>query len=419
MIRKRATAFLQRRSHRTGVLALGLALMVSGGIAAWDVRAQDKTVLRSDHPSRYIVQSGDTLWDISGRFLRDPWLWPRVWEVNPQIKNPHLIYPGDEVSLTYRNGRPIIKVRRRGRGGREVLSPQVRTSPLASAIPTIPIDRIHPFLERSRVETDDQYEKAPYVLSVGKEHLVGSPGTRIYVRSVPTDEHTAFVVYRKGKPYVNASGEVLGYELLHIANAALDVAGDPATLLLTEIRRAVLAGDRLYPVMNDEFDRNFMPTSPAPDLSGEIISVVEGVTQIGQYQTVVLNIGLADGVQAGHVFDVYQRGEAVDDEMAIVPVIERYPPIPPRETRIELDPEKQSFSQIFRDLDEIVNRIDRPISREIARVKQEFEPPPQVTLPDERAGTVMVFRPFERVSYALVMRASRAMHINDPVRPPE
>lgn len=145
--------------NKFSALLLAAALMPA-------VATADSVTLKANYPDRYIVQKGDTLWDISGRFLNEPWLWPQVWEANPQIENPHLIYPGDEITLRYRDGRPVVMVGRRVPSGTVRLSPQVRALELDTAIPTIPIDIIQQFLSRPRVVTESQIDDAPYIVSV-------------------------------------------------------------------------------------------------------------------------------------------------------------------------------------------------------------------------------------------------------------
>jgi hypothetical protein len=324
--------------------------------------------VRSNHPEYYVVQKGDTLWDISALFLRDPWLWPEIWEINPGIANPHLIYPGDMISLVYRDGEPVLRVARGAKRSEETekLHPSVRSSELrGEPISSIPMDAISPFLSRLRVVTKQELDTAPYIVSLGKEHMLGGTGFKVYARGIETqDIGTSYVVYRPGKAYRNPENrhEILGYEALPVADASLEQTGDPATLLLIRGSREVRGGDRLLPIAMDEMDSQMIPRAPGTELSGEIISVVDGVTQIGQHQIVVLSIGAHDGAEPGYVLEVHQRGPKVRD----------------------------------------------------AYGKRHEE----VTLPDERAGEVLVFRSFDRVSYALVMNAMRAMHVGDIVKNP-
>ncbi len=328
--------------------------------------------LRPDYPERYVVKKGDTLWDISAMFLRDPWRWPEVWQNNPQIDNPHLIYPGDILTLVYIEGRPVIQVQRPvpgappgiGRAGYPTvkLSPQVRVESLERAIPTIPAQAIRPFLSRPRVVSNGELEAAPYIVSTADEHLIAGTGNSIYVRRLTDPAGGDFVVVRRGQAYRNPLDpeEILGYEAIHVADARLQQMGDPATLLVTAANREVLNADRLIPAESDEVYQNFLPRAPAEKVEGHILAVLDGVSQIGQYQSVVLDLGRQEALEAGHVLAVYQAGEEVRD----------------------------------------------PITGE------------RVKLPPIRAGIIMVYRVFERVSYALVMEATRAMHVRDRVTTP-
>lgn len=341
---------------KINILGVILALLVSAAAFA----AND--MLRENHPDRYVVVEGDTLWDISARFLRDPWLWPEIWYANPEIKNPHLIYPGDIITLVYIDGEPRLRVER---GMPTIkLSPQARETRLDKAIPTIPLDAIRPFLTEPRVTTEAALAAAPYIVQSAGEHLVVGAGDRIYVRAIDDATPSRYAVVRKGEIYVDPlTGENLGVEAMYVGDARLQKTGDPATLLLTRSNREALIGDRLLPAAGDAYDTNFMPRAPDHGIEGQILSVIDGVNQIGRYQIVVINRGEREGLQPGHVLAVYQRGEVVPDQV----------------------------SEDRRDV---------------------------VKLPDERAGLLMVFRTFEKVSYALVMRASTNMHVADVVRNP-
>lgn len=341
---------------RKFALAIALAGVLGIAIAADDY-------VRQDHPSHYVVKKGDTLWDIAELFLRDPWRWSDIWYVNPQVVNPHLIYPGDELELTYVNGKPQLRIVKRG--PRTVkLSPQIRSTPWDGAIPTVPIDAIAPFLTRPYVVGEGELDAAPYVVDFADEHILGGAGMRAYVRSIDAAEPQKFDVVRPGNAYQDAeTGEVLGYEALFIGSGLLKRTGDPATVFVTHTEREMLVGDRLLPVGEDKPLSDFYPRPPQGDVKGAIIDVIDGVSQIGQYNVVVLDRGAADGLEPGTVLQVDQRGETVRDTVA-------------------------------------------------------EQPGTTVTLPDERAGLVMVFRTFERVSFALVMEAERPMHVLDRVHNP-
>ncbi|HFC53381.1 MAG TPA: LysM peptidoglycan-binding domain-containing protein [Gammaproteobacteria bacterium] len=338
-----------------------VALVLLICCAASPAMAQ-KIDLNPAHPERYVVVKGDTLWDISARFLRDPWLWPEVWQANPQIANPHLIYPGDTIALEYRDGKPVLRLER---GRRTVkLSPKVRVRELDQAIPTIDPEAIRHFLNRARVASEEELNLAPYVLGGVERRLLSAiPGERIYARGVTGPEAASFGIYRIGKKYLNPADEkdVLGHEVVRVATAVLEKGGDPATLRITGINREIRAGDRLLPLGRDSAADQFLfPRAPRAGTRGSIISVFDGVTMVGQYQGVVLNLGRQQGIQPGHVLAVYQANGKIQD----------------------------------------------PVTGE------------RVELPDERAGVLLVFRTFDRVSYALLMESTRPVRVGDGVRNP-
>lgn len=345
-------------------------------LASVTVTAMAETIaLNPNAPDRYVVIKGDTLWDISAKFLRDPWLWPEVWYVNPEISNPHLIYPGDIISLVYdKDGNLQLKIERASSNGAlgnatVKLSPEVRESRLDPAITTIPIDAIRQFLTKPRIISKEDYEKAPYIVAFQDQHLIASQNNKAYVRGLTPDftigKH--FGVYRLGDAYRNPGAkkdEILGYETVPVSDVRLDRLGDPASMLLVQSYRETLVGDRVFPSDDKEYDQHFLPHKPANTVRGSIISVVDGVSRIGQYSVVVVNLGLKDGMEPGHVLAVNQAGESV------------------------------------RDLVSVENKGE------------------QVTLPEERAGLLMIFRPFERLSYALILSAERDIRVYDSVTQP-
>lgn len=319
-------------------------------------------------PERYVVKKGDTLWDISTMFLKDPWLWPEIWYTNPQIANPHLIYPGDIITIFWKDGQPHLSITRDGEIYQTTLpitrlSPKVRVTPLAAAIPTIPLDAIRPFLGHPRVIDEDEYEKLPYVLRSIDGRLMSGAGESVYVRGIESDV-SRFHVIRLGDEYEDPeTGETLGHEAIEVGQGVIQRRGDPASLFLEASEREAMQGDRLIPVEDLEFNTNFLPTPPDVEIDGQIIDVVDGVSQIGQFQIVTLNRGANDGLEVGNVLAIYQRGEEIDDDVA------------------------------------------GAVSDEIR-------------LPDTQAGTLLVFRTFDEVSYGLVTRATSEIHLLDMVRNP-
>ncbi|MEX0732497.1 MAG: LysM peptidoglycan-binding domain-containing protein [Aquisalimonadaceae bacterium] len=322
--------------------------------------AATSDALRDDHPERYTVARGDTLWDISERFLTAPWLWPEIWHVNPEIENPHLIYPGDEIRLVYVEGEPRLTVER---GRREVrLSPRIREEQLDQAISAIPLSALRPFLNRSLVVDDAFFDEAPYIVAGEDERVMAARNDHVYVRRLPEAEALGgYSVVRRGNAYTDpATGEVLGLEATYVGDASVVREGDPGTARLSASNREILPGDRLLRAPRREASLQVFPRAPDAQVDGHIIDVLDGVSQIGQFDVVVVNLGTEHGMEEGHVMAVFKAGRVVRDQ----------------------------------------------VTRE------------QVTLPEERAGEIILFRTFEKLSFGLVMRASRSMNVMDLVQNP-
>jgi hypothetical protein len=346
---------------------IGLGLGIAAN--AWTASENIAQYLKPGHPDVYEVVKGDTLWDISGRFLERPWLWPEIWQINPQVENPHLIYPGDHIALEWVDGQPQLKLRR-GDAGRTTkmtpsdtvsLHPQIRSEPLESAIPAIRLDAIQAFLVENRIVDPVELRNAAYVVQGEAERLVLGAGDRVYVRGVlPASDN--FNIVRRGPAYVDPhTGEMLGQEATYIGLVqTVAQEGDITTMLIQTSREEALIGDRIFPTEKRRVDPTFFPNSPNDEIRGEIISVFSGVTQVGQFDVVILNRGEREGLQIGNVLAIYKRGALARDRIA-------------NET---------------------------------------------VRLPSERAGLLMVFRVFEKLSYGLVLAAERALAVEDEVRNP-
>jgi len=321
--------------------------------------AKDVT-LNASHPQSYEVVKGDTLWDISAKFLQRPWQWPEIWQVNPQIKNPHLIYPGDLIALSYIKGQPVLTLTRGSTTYK--LSPEAREIKVEDAISTIPRSAIAAFLSKPLVVGEEILNSAPYIVASVDERLILGAGDKAYVRGIDSDDIEQFSVFRGGKVYSDPdTGEKLGYEAIYTADAILEKAAEISTIMLRNTNREVLTGDRLLPVDDGENEMNFFPHSPENAVNGRIISVFDGVSQVGQYQIVVLNLGRRESTEVGHVLEIMRAGQTMGDTVTA-------------------------------DKDDVI------------------------TLPDESAGVAMIFKVFEKVSYALVMKASNSIHLNDKVR---
>ena len=333
-------------------------------------RVYEPVPLAEGHPDEYTVLEGDTLWDIAATFLRDPWYWPEVWYVNPQVDNPHLIYPGDVLALVTIEGRERITT---VRASTYRMSPQARITPLDESIDSIPYEQIAAFLTKGRVLEKGEASRLPYILSVRGDHMAAAAGNDIYVRGGdPAPTGTRYSIVHVGDALVDPDdGDVIGYHGIYVGEGSLARGGDPATVALHDTTREALAGDRLLPETVD-IPLNFFPKAPDIAVDGRIISVVGGVTQIGQFQVVVINRGARNGLAPGDVLTVYQYGDVVRDRFSNASLVSK---------RSLFGGEK-------------------------------------VKLPDEPAGTVMLFKVYDRIAYGLVMEATSALHINDPVRNP-
>ena len=269
--------------------------------------------LRPDHPQVYVVQRGDTLWDISGRFLTEPWLWPELWRYNSQIENPHLIYPGDRIRFALVDGEPALLLER-GDTGRTTrltpddvtaLKPKIRSTPLASAIPAIRLDAIRGFLTGSRVVTPGALEDAPYVVQGESRRIVLGAGDRFYAFG-PLQERASYAVVRRGQTYVDPeTSEVLGIEAIDIATGRVaSREAQVSTIVASSARQEVRIGDRLLPTEERRVQSTFYPRSPTNDIRGQIISVAGGVGQVAQFNVVVLNRGAREELEEGDVLAI-------------------------------------------------------------------------------------------------------------------
>jgi len=314
--------------------------------------------LAEGHPDEYVVQVGDTLWDIAETFLKDPWYWPEIWYINPDIENPHLIYPGDVLGLVYIDGQPRIT---NIRASTYRLSPQARVTPLTEAVSSIPYEDVQAFLSSGVILEKSQADSLPYLLATRGDHLIASAGNEIYVRGITQDAlGSRYNVVHVGEPlYDPDDNRLIGYQGIPVGEGVLRRGGDPSTVALTDTTQEAVPGDRLIPASVD-IPLNFFPRAPSSQIDGRIVSVVGGVTLIGQYMVVVLNRGSNDGLSVGDVLTVFQAGETIDDRFG----------------------------------------------------------GGSVTLPEEDAGTLMVFKTYDRISYGLVMEATQAIHVHDAVRNP-
>lgn len=324
--------------------------------------ASTPVVWREDRPARYVVRRGDTLWDIAARFLRDPWRWPEVWRANPQVRNPHRIYPGDVLEVAMIDGQrrlqpvePPLPVER--------LVPTVRREPIETAIPALPYERIAPFLNETASVDPKALSKSPYVLrAFNAEQLIMGLGDRIYVRGTDAPAGTVFqVVTETGSALRDPdTRKLLGYQVDVLGSVRIAQAGDPAEALIIQSRREIHAKQRLLPVPESVTLPDLLPSVPGQAVSGRVLLLTNAISQAGQYQSVTLSAGTEAGVEVGHVLTVYGAGGRMEDPVRGGTVV----------------------------------------------------------LPERAIGEVLIFRVSESVSQGLIVRSTRSIKIGDRVATP-
>ncbi len=332
-------------------------LLVSAWVLAAAAIAQ--APFNDDVPDKYIVVKGDTLWDISDHFLAEPWLWPEIWHVNPQIQNPHLIYPDDIISLIYIDGKPRLTLTR----SRDIkLSPQIREVSERQAISTLPLDLINSFLSRNRVVEPGALESAPYILAGQNKRLLTGNNDDFYARGDFSGADESYGVYRNGGPFIDPkTNEILGIRAKDIGAGTIKaIDNDIATLITTRSIEELRVNDRLLKLEQRKIAANFYPSSPPENIEGIIISIEDAVNTGGMLDVIGINLGERDGIEIGNMLSILKAGAVVSD-----------------------------------------------------RVQGGM-----VTLPPEKAGLLMVFRTFEKMSFALILSAELPISINDFVRNP-
>src|SRR6202142_4325493 len=349
--------------------AMEAAVDASQSQAPAETEAGAGVPLAPNAPDRYVVKRGDTLWGIAKVFLRDPWYWPEIWEVNPKIQNPHRIYPGDTLRLVFIDGQPQILLQR---GDAARVEPRVRSEPLEAAITSIPYATVAAFMSRPTVLDREQIKNAPYVLATRDLHVIMSEGDTLYARGFgnPAELGSHYNIVRVGDPLVDPDdNRVLGYDGIFTGSGHVTRQGDPTTLIMTESSRESRAGDKLI-AGGVDVPLEFIPSAPRTKTNGRIMAVSDGVTVIGQYEVVVGNRGARDGLAPGNVLGVYDTGPIVADT------------------------DKKGFFAL--------NTLGAK----------------KVALPSERTGTFMVFKTFDNISYGLVMEATNLIRVGDKVQNP-
>ena len=363
----------------------------------------DEIQLQKNHPERHVVVKGDTLWGISGRFLKDPWQWPKVWRMNrQQIKNPHLIYPGDVVVLDTSSGSPQLKLLRET----VTLQPGIREEALEKeAILTIAPKVIGPFLNQPLLIENGALDTAPRIISGQDNRVVLSPGTRIYVNDIKDGESMHWNIYRPGELLRDPdTNEVLGTEAIYLGDADIARFGEPATADIVRAKEEIFVKDRLV-VSPEEFKGSFVPHAPDSNISGRIVRIYRGVAEAGPNTVIAINRGRNDGLEEGHVLAISRYGRIIKDseykERESTKVVAEEKELKELNFDVKTGPDGKK----------IVN-FEKPIQSQLPLK------PGEVKLPDERVGLMMIFRTFDRVSYGLIMNSTDAVYTADSVHTP-
>jgi hypothetical protein len=369
----------------TRVLGLSVLLSLS---PAW---AADVVTIRENSPTEYTVVEGDTLWDIAGMFLEQPWLWPEVWQINPQIEDPDLIYPGDVIELTYVDGNPVLSLSRGDvppevlaeapAGVRTVrLSPRVRREALegSNPIPAIPLQLISSYLSGNLVLSEETFEDAPYILGGREGRTLLSLGDDVLARGNWADGVAVYDIVRRGRDLEDPeSGDELGVEGLQVGTATLARSDDDqATLTITSNEQDIRVGDRLIPRTGIGLSESYMPIPPPFAVDAAIVSIGTGRTMGGTYDTLIINVGANDRIAVGQLLTVEDQPEVFDDQFG-----------------------KRNPWQ---------------------RLKHAFgvENSNEVTFPGEAAAQILIYRVFADASMGLVIDSNRDVRLNDRVVTP-
>ncbi len=364
--------------------------------------------LQKNHPERYTVVKGDTLWGISGRFLKDPWQWPKVWRMNrTQIRNPHLIYPGDVVVLDNSSGSPQLRLLHET----VTLSPSVREEPLAKeAIQTIAPSVIGPFLSQPLLIENGKLDHAPRIIAGPDNRVILSPGNRIYVNDINDGEGKHWNIYRAGEQLTDPdTKEVLGTEAIYLGDADISRYGKPATGEIVSAKEEIFTKDRLV-MSPDNFQSSYVPHAPEKEINGRIMRIYGGVAEGGPNTVVSINRGKKDGLEEGHVLAINRYGRVIKDPEYQAPKSK------------EVISERKNLKELNFDVytgpdgKKVVNFEKSPV--QTSQQTKTALAPGEVKLPDERVGLLMIFRTFDRVSYALIMNATESVHMLDAVQTP-
>ena len=336
------------------ISALILAVTAACAFAAEPLKLVDNP------PDRHIVVPGDTLWGISGKFLKQPWRWPEVWRMNQaEIKNPHLIYPGDIVLLDHFGGSPRLKI---AKPMNNKLQPKIYSEAVQQAIPSIPPNIIEPYISQPLIIEPGEHDGLARIVATQEDRLMLGSGDTAFVSGIPDASIEKWNVFRRGKPLKDPeTGEIIAHEAFFLGNMRLVQPGEPAVLRVTLAKEEMGRGDRLLPAPPPEII-SYAPHRPEQQIAAKVMSIYGGVNEGGPGYVISLNRGKNEGLEIGHVLALYR-------------------------------------DRIATGMDEDGRRV-------------------QTALPEERYALAFVFRVFNRVAYALVVESSKSVIIGDSARNP-
>jgi LysM repeat protein len=371
-----AAAPVAQRSAPASVVQQDNAIEVAIANAPADSAASEAApaptsgpVLNPSAPKSYTVKRGDTLWDISAMYLRDPWLWPEIWHVNPNVQNPHLIYPGDVLTLAYgANGQPQVMVTQ---GSALRVHPLVRSTPLDGPVATIPFEAIAAFLGKPSIVSKEDVKNGPHVAALGDRHIVAGVGHEVYVKGLQDKGPGRYSVVHIGEELKDPeTGKVLGYIGAYTGAAKVDAVDTVSRATLIESTRETNAGDLLFAEDTHSVSTDIVPRAPPAGLNGQIMAVVDGVSLIGQFHVVAINRGSKHGLETGHVLAIDRQGEVIPDASC---------------------KQRSAMAWCFGK---------------------------NLKLPDERAGTLLVFKTYDDMSFGLIVSTTVPVAVADRVRTP-
>ncbi|MGV3627105.1 MAG: LysM peptidoglycan-binding domain-containing protein [Betaproteobacteria bacterium] len=375
---------------------ISLILLITPALSAVAATSAD---MRDGAPDRYTVQKGDTLWGISGRYLKEPWRWPELWKMNQeQLKNPHLIYPGDVIVLDRSGGEAQLSLVQLST---TKLEPKVRSEPSAlSAVPSILPSVIEPFMSKPLVVGEDELESAPKIVATADGRVTLGPGDRAFVHGLSKDKGDQWQIFRRGDPLVDPdNNQILGYEATYLGEARVNQHGNVATIEITRSVQEIFRDDRLLPLGKQTPVFAYVPQQPKAPVKGRIISAYGGLQETGPLSIVTLSRGSKDGLQVGTVL-------AIERSQTSARYSQRTAPLFGRSGFSGSDAPRTYYSETIPPRATLLERGEAITNQDIAQ------------LPDQRYGLVMVFRTFDRASFALVMEASRPVAVSDYVTNP-